>query len=131
MSTTHSKAVLITGCSSGIGAATAERLARGGWTVYANGPAPRDSRRPRGEPYGAFNAQVATSTREVYEKGPLAKLGGPPEAVSAQGDRATAHLGAARGAGLHAVGGVMWAPRCPTAGLGRLPAHPVPQPGKE
>src|ERR671914_1552103 len=30
-----SRAVLITGCSSGIGWATAERLARGGWTVYA------------------------------------------------------------------------------------------------
>jgi NAD(P)-dependent dehydrogenase (short-subunit alcohol dehydrogenase family) len=33
-------------------------------------------------PYGAFNAQVATSTREVYERGPLAKLGGPPETVA-------------------------------------------------
>jgi NAD(P)-dependent dehydrogenase (short-subunit alcohol dehydrogenase family) len=32
---TVSRAVLITGCSSGIGRATAERLARGGWTVYA------------------------------------------------------------------------------------------------
>jgi NADP-dependent 3-hydroxy acid dehydrogenase YdfG len=30
-----SRAVLITGCSSGIGRATAERLVGGGWTVYA------------------------------------------------------------------------------------------------
>lgn len=38
MSNTHSapsKAVLVTGCSSGIGEATAARLARSGWTVYA------------------------------------------------------------------------------------------------
>ena len=32
---TASRAVLITGCSSGIGWATAERLAQKGWTVYA------------------------------------------------------------------------------------------------
>jgi len=31
-----SRAVLVTGCSSGIGRATAERLARRGWTVYAS-----------------------------------------------------------------------------------------------
>jgi NADP-dependent 3-hydroxy acid dehydrogenase YdfG len=35
-----SKAVLITGCSSGIGRATAVRLAKGGWTVYASGRRP-------------------------------------------------------------------------------------------
>lgn len=35
-----SKAVLVTGCSSGIGWATAERLGRKGWTVYASARRP-------------------------------------------------------------------------------------------
>lgn len=34
------RVVLITGCSSGIGEATAERLAKGGWTVYASARKP-------------------------------------------------------------------------------------------
>jgi NAD(P)-dependent dehydrogenase (short-subunit alcohol dehydrogenase family) len=38
---------------------------------------------PEGDgPYAEFNATVARTTSDVYEKGPLAKLGSPPEAVA-------------------------------------------------
>jgi NAD(P)-dependent dehydrogenase (short-subunit alcohol dehydrogenase family) len=40
-------------------------------------------RLPEGEgPYAAFNAEVGRVTKEAYEKGPLARLGGEPDAVA-------------------------------------------------
>ena len=41
-----------------------------------------------GGPYASFNASIAQSTRDVYEKGPLARLGGGPEAVAKAIERA-------------------------------------------
>jgi NAD(P)-dependent dehydrogenase (short-subunit alcohol dehydrogenase family) len=51
------------------------------------------SRGPAGDgddPYAEFNAAVAKATQEVYEKGPLARLGGGPEAVAAKIEKAIA-----------------------------------------
>jgi NAD(P)-dependent dehydrogenase (short-subunit alcohol dehydrogenase family) len=40
-------------------------------------------RLPEGEgPYARFNADVGRATRDAYEKGPLARLGGEPDAVA-------------------------------------------------
>jgi NAD(P)-dependent dehydrogenase (short-subunit alcohol dehydrogenase family) len=39
-------------------------------------------------PYAKFNATVARATKDVYEKGPAARLGGPPEAVAATIEKA-------------------------------------------
>lgn len=100
--------VLITGCSSGIGEATAERLARSKFAVEAFSDALRwevagfgvqvilvepglittnfdnaavDSIDAEGGPYGEFNANVAKATKEVYS-GPMRRLGGGPEVVA-------------------------------------------------
>ena len=41
-----------------------------------------------GGPYSDFNRAVGETTAEVYEKGLLARLGGPPEAVAESIERA-------------------------------------------
>ena len=47
-----------------------------GNTVAAGTPDEADG------PYSEFNASVASTTQEVYESGPLARLGGDPDAVA-------------------------------------------------
>ena len=42
---------------------------------------------PDDGPYASFNAAVAGSTKSVYERGPLARLGGRPEAVARRPSR--------------------------------------------
>ncbi|HSO99633.1 MAG TPA: SDR family NAD(P)-dependent oxidoreductase [Solirubrobacteraceae bacterium] len=41
-------------------------------------------------PYAAFNAQVAKTTADAYERGPLARLGGDPDAVARAIEKALA-----------------------------------------
>jgi NAD(P)-dependent dehydrogenase (short-subunit alcohol dehydrogenase family) len=71
-----SKAVLITGCSSGIGWATTERLVDG-----SDGE----------DPYAGFDEAVARAT-DNYERRPFSALGGGPETVA----EAIAHAVSAR-----------------------------------
>jgi NAD(P)-dependent dehydrogenase (short-subunit alcohol dehydrogenase family) len=47
-----------------------------------------DAATPDSGPYAEFNQAVAVATAGVYESGPLAKLGGPPEAVARKIERA-------------------------------------------
>src|SRR3954451_23083500 len=49
-----------------------------------------DDGTPDHGPYAAFNAAVAGSTQCVYERGPLARLGGEPETVARTIERAIA-----------------------------------------
>ncbi|MEA2232423.1 MAG: hypothetical protein QOD83_2239 [Solirubrobacteraceae bacterium] len=44
--------------------------------------------RDAADPYGEFNAAVMTATVQAYEVGPMAHLGGPPEAVARKIDKA-------------------------------------------
>jgi hypothetical protein len=64
-------------------------LIRTGFADTAVGSMGEDA--PEGEargPYAGFDASVARTTRENYEKGPLARLDGGPEAVAETIERA-------------------------------------------
>lgn len=50
--------------------------------------APED--RPADDPYAGFSAAVAKATRDNYERGPLLRLGGGPDAVAATIERSLA-----------------------------------------
>jgi len=49
-----------------------------------------DASIPPAGPYAEFNARVAGATQGVYERGPLARLGGGPETVARTIERAIA-----------------------------------------
>lgn len=61
------------------------RTAFGDTAVHGVGAATADD-----GPYARFNAEVAKATAEVYEGGPLARFGGPPEAVAKAIEKAIA-----------------------------------------
>lgn len=61
------------------------RTAFGDTAVHGVGAATADD-----GPYARFNAEVAKATAEVYEGGPLARFGGPPEAVARAIEKAIA-----------------------------------------
>jgi NAD(P)-dependent dehydrogenase (short-subunit alcohol dehydrogenase family) len=70
-------------------------------------------------PYATFNAEVARATRESYEKGPLARLGGGEGHHRAA--RAHPHARDAVGAPARHP-----APADARSGMGRVPGHAVP-----
>jgi len=50
--------------------------------------APTGADHDQADPYGAFNEAVGSATLQAYEVGPLARLGGPPEAVAQKIEKA-------------------------------------------
>ena len=63
---------------SGFGATASGGVPRSQARAAANGEDGRDD----DDPYAAFNDAVGVASERVYERGPLARLGGPPEAVA-------------------------------------------------
>jgi NAD(P)-dependent dehydrogenase (short-subunit alcohol dehydrogenase family) len=57
-------------------------LIRTGFAQTAVGAMGDGAEPSNGDPYAGFDAGVARVTRENYERGPLARLGGGPEAVA-------------------------------------------------
>jgi NAD(P)-dependent dehydrogenase (short-subunit alcohol dehydrogenase family) len=49
---------------------------------------PADAEPDPADPYGEFNAAVGSATLEAYDVGPIARLGGPPEAVARKIEKA-------------------------------------------
>jgi hypothetical protein len=50
--------------------------------------APDGGAHDEADPYEEFNAAVGSNTVEAYEIGPIARLGGPPEAVARKIEKA-------------------------------------------
>ena len=87
---------------------------------------------PGDGPYDEFNAAVAKATAEVYESGPLSKLGGGPDKVARAIERA---IKARRPKPRYPVTAsarmLITQKRSPRPCLGRVPARPVPTAGEE
>jgi NAD(P)-dependent dehydrogenase (short-subunit alcohol dehydrogenase family) len=63
-------------------------LIRTGFAETAVSSMDEGSEQSNNGPYAGFDAGVARATRETYERGPLARLGGGPEAVAETIERA-------------------------------------------
>jgi len=78
----ESKSVLVTGCSTGIGAATAMLLREQGWTVYPTARKPADLERLRSEGFDPIALDIADSNSVLAAADEaLEKMGGTPGAL--------------------------------------------------